>query len=244
VTGRFDLASGTVLTITLPDLKDGVVGLATVTPRFDTTPPVVTCLAPTAECTSPAGAVVGTLVEGAVDDCDVPSVACSPPEGYLFRLGRTPFGCTASDSSGNTGSCTSSVTVVDTVPPAIASVVAAPGRPLRERGYVPVAVTATATDACDASPTCAVTSVTGSLPDRDHGHRRDRDRDRDPDWILSDPGPKPSPARLEVLLRPEHRETYSIQVVCSDASGNRSTGSVTVALPDRDGEERHAAAGR
>ena len=39
----FDLINGAVLDIHLPHNEDGVVGLVTVTPHYDTTPPTITC---------------------------------------------------------------------------------------------------------------------------------------------------------------------------------------------------------
>jgi hypothetical protein len=86
----------------------------------DTTAPVVTIEPPlAAEATSPAGAVV-TFTATADDlvDQDVDAV-CVPPSGSTFALGATVVNCTATDDSGNTGSGSVTVTVVDTTPPTI-----------------------------------------------------------------------------------------------------------------------------
>jgi hypothetical protein len=47
-----------------------------------------------------------------VDNCDPgPLVACVPPSGSTFPEGTTTVTCTATDSSGNVGTCTFTVTV-------------------------------------------------------------------------------------------------------------------------------------
>jgi hypothetical protein len=57
----------------------------------------------------------------------------------------------------------------------------------------------------------------------------------DPDWVINDPGPKVSPARLGVRLRAERAgggtgRVYTINVSCSDASGNTTAGNTTVTV--------------
>jgi hypothetical protein len=89
-----------------------------VTPT-DTTPPVVTCPANiVAECTGPDGAAVPYTGQSAVDNCDGAMVpACTPASGSTFALGPTTVTCSATDAANNTGTCTFTVTVVDTTPP-------------------------------------------------------------------------------------------------------------------------------
>lgn len=120
----------------------------------------------------------------------------------------------------------------DTVPPEIASVVASPAIlwPPNHK-YVPVSIEATATDACSTTSSCAIVSVMSSESVDAHGSGQTA-----PDWVVTDPGPKASPAALEVQLRAERSgngtgRTYTIQVSCSDASGNSSSGSATVTVP-------------
>jgi hypothetical protein len=57
----------------------------------------------------------------AVDDVDGPLalVTCTPASGSTFPLGTTTVTCSATDSSGNTGSGSFTVTVVDTTPPSL-----------------------------------------------------------------------------------------------------------------------------
>lgn len=82
----------------------------------DTTPPTITCPADmTVEATSPAGAEV-TFTPIARDDRDpFPIVSCTPPSGSTFPLGTTTVTCTATDASGNSASCSFTVTVADLI---------------------------------------------------------------------------------------------------------------------------------
>jgi hypothetical protein len=108
----FDLINGTVLNIRLPHHEDGVVGLVTVTPHYDTTPPTITCpmniTAPVdlGKCTAAV-----TFTPASSDNCAVNSVVCSNPSGSAFPIGTTTDTCTATDQAGLTASCTFNVTV-------------------------------------------------------------------------------------------------------------------------------------
>jgi hypothetical protein len=108
----FDLTNGTVLQITLPHWNEGVVGLVTVTPKFDTTPPQIACPGNVSKqvdlgkCT----AAVTFPAPTATDNCSV-TTACSPPSGSTFPIGMTTDTCTATDQAGQTASCTFNVTV-------------------------------------------------------------------------------------------------------------------------------------
>jgi len=85
----------------------------------DTTAPTISCPAPvTAECTGSASARVATGAPTASDVCS--AVTVSGPSGTAsYPLGTTALTFSASDRTGNTSSCQSSVTVVDTTPPTI-----------------------------------------------------------------------------------------------------------------------------
>jgi hypothetical protein len=193
--------------------------------------PTITCLAPKLECTSPAGAVVPKLINAVSDNCAIQSKGCSPAEGSTFPLGVDPFTCTATDTSSNTNSCTSNVTVTDTTPPVINSIVANPATlwPPNHK-LVPISITAVATDVCDTAPKCQIVSVTANEPVLGPGSGNTT-----PDWIISNPGPKASPATLGVQLRSERAgggsgRIYTINVSCSDTSGNATPGSTTVSV--------------
>lgn len=187
----------------------------------DTTPPVLNLPAAiTAEATSPSGAVV-TFVATATDDTDgnVP-VDCAPPSGSVFGLGTTTVTCTASDTSGNVASGSFDVTVEDTTPPAITSVVASPNTlwPPNHR-MVDVTVTVTAVDAVDPMVVSRIVSVTSNQPVNGTG-----DGDTGPDWAITGP--------LTLQLRAEragsNERIYTITVEAKDSSGNTSLGTVTV----------------
>lgn len=73
------------------------------------------------EATSSAGAVASYSVS-ALDNVDGPSDAiCLPVSGSTFPLGDTTVDCSQSDSAGNTGYASFTVTVVDTTAPIIDS---------------------------------------------------------------------------------------------------------------------------
>ena len=75
--------------------------------------PLIGCPAPQeVECTGDSSADA-TVEPTASDNCSVASATCSP-SGGTFPLGTTPVSCSATDGSGNSSSCSSSVTVVDT----------------------------------------------------------------------------------------------------------------------------------
>jgi hypothetical protein len=84
----------------------------------DTTPPELMCPENlVVECTSSDGTPVPFSVS-ATDFCDTtPVVVCVPASGSLFPLGTRSVTCTATDASGNQGSCTFLVKVQDTTPP-------------------------------------------------------------------------------------------------------------------------------
>src|SRR5256885_2248171 len=71
------------------------------------------------EATGPSGAVVGYTVTAHDDvDGDI-QPSCDPPSGSTFPIETTTVACTATDSSGNTASASFTVTVRDTIAPAL-----------------------------------------------------------------------------------------------------------------------------
>jgi HYR domain-containing protein len=186
-------------------------------------PPVLTLPAPiTAEATSPAGAAV-TFTATALDDIDgVRPVTCNPASGSTFALGTTTVHCSASDLTGHTTNGTFTVTVVDTTPPHITSIVANPGV-LWPPNHQMVAVTVQvgAIDLVDQSPVSHITGVTSNQPINGTG-----DGDAAPDWEITGP--------LTLNLRSERAQgvvrVYTITIVTTDFSGNSTTGSVDVTV--------------
>jgi hypothetical protein len=88
----------------------------------DITPPTINCPAniPCVEATSPAGAVVFYTNPTAMDNCDgnVPFNAVLP-SGSTFALGLNTVVVSASDSKGNSASCSFTIEVCDRTPPTL-----------------------------------------------------------------------------------------------------------------------------
>jgi hypothetical protein len=126
---------------------------------------VVTVPGPiTAEATGPGGAVV-TFAATASDghDGDL-TPTCAPPSGSTFALGATSVTCTAEDAAGNEGSASFTVTVQDTIAPAVTW-----AGPLAYTVADTLAITCTATDSGSGvqSTTCA--GITGPAASRGLG---------------------------------------------------------------------------
>lgn len=89
----------------------------------DTTPPSVSVPAPiTAEATGPTGAAVSFSASASDVVSGSLAPSCSPSSGSAFAIGTTTVTCNATDSHGNTGSGSFSVTVQDTTPPVLTEV--------------------------------------------------------------------------------------------------------------------------
>ncbi len=93
----------------------------------------------------------------ATDFCDTNvTVSCEPPSGSRFALGTTTVNCTATDASGNTTSCSFTITRVDETAPTITcpSDLTVTIEPISEGVVVPFSVSAM--DNCgDVVPVCA-----------------------------------------------------------------------------------------
>ena len=98
-----------------------------------------------------------SYTRSATDSCDgARTVTCNPASGSTFQKGVTTVNCTASDTSGNTGQCSFTVTVNDTQAPTIncPGNITAGNDPNRCSAVVPFNVTAA--DNCGAvTPVCA-----------------------------------------------------------------------------------------
>jgi len=81
----------------------------------DTQPPTITCpanifVAAAASCPPATSRTVNYTVT-ASDNCPGVTVVCTPPSGSIFPVGTTTVTCIATDASGNTATCTFTVTV-------------------------------------------------------------------------------------------------------------------------------------
>ena len=86
----------------------------------DTVAPVISCPGDIA-VSSDLGqcSAVVTFTVTAADNCSGITVTANPPSGSTFPKGTTTVTATATDAAGNTASCSFTVTVIDTQPPAI-----------------------------------------------------------------------------------------------------------------------------
>lgn len=88
----------------------------TVTVLTDTTPPNINCPLPIILNTDPGLCSKSnvTWIATATDDCDpAPWIVCNPSSGSTFQKGVNTVICTAWDASGNTNTCSFTVTILD-----------------------------------------------------------------------------------------------------------------------------------
>jgi hypothetical protein len=162
-----------------------------------------------------------SIDDGSFDtDGDPLTVRQEPPGPY--GLGETLVTLTVTDVHGAFDTCTGLVTVGDQAPPDLSRLTASPAV-LSPPNHQMVAVTVRGvTDACDATPRCAL-SVSSNEPVEGTG-----DGDRAPDWQVTGP--------LSVNLRAERAGTgygrlYTLALTCADAAGNTAVGTTTVTVP-------------
>jgi HYR domain/Beta-propeller repeat/Thrombospondin type 3 repeat len=77
----------------------------------DTEPPKITCPADINVFTSDPGTIVNYPAPTASDNCPGVTTTCTPASGSLFPQGSTNVTCTATDTSGNTATCSFNVSV-------------------------------------------------------------------------------------------------------------------------------------
>jgi HYR domain len=171
----------------------------------------------TAEATSPHGALVSYSVTAQDEEDGAIVPACAPASGSTFPIGTTTVTCTATDSDGQSAAATFDVHVVDTMPPAILTISASPDRlwPVN-RKLVTVTVNVTFSDDADPSATWKIVEVRFNEPVTPD------------DWaIIGD-----HTVELRAERNGDERDrVYTIVAEVTDISGNRSQGTVTVAVP-------------
>jgi hypothetical protein len=151
-------------------------------------------------------------------------VATTATAKVSLPLGAHTLTLTVDDQQGGTASDTVLITVRDTTPPVVSSLVASPDVlwPPNHK-MVSVSLAAVVSDAVDANPTSEIVSVTSNEPENGSG-----DGNTAGDWVLT--------GKLTLDLRAERASNgsgriYTIDVRCTDSSGNASTRSVVVRVP-------------
>lgn len=143
---------------------------------------------------------------------------------YTFNLGTHELTLSATDDSGNTGSDTVVVTVVDTTPPEITVSVTPEDLWPPNHKYVEVTITVIVHDVCDPSPTVTFVSITSNEPDNAKGIGDGNTID---DIVIIDD--------FTFELRAERAGSgsgriYTITYQATDASGNSAQASATVTV--------------
>jgi CHRD domain/HYR domain/Secretion system C-terminal sorting domain len=189
----------------------------------DVQPPLITCPANITQANDPGqcGAIVNYTVTASDNCTSSVTVTVTPSSGSFFPVGVTTVNAKATDASGNTSTCSFTVTVNDVEPPAINNLFVTP--PILwppNHKMKNVTVNYTSTDNCPGPITCHIT-VTSDEPENGTG-----DGDQAPDWdILNDHHLK---LRAERAGNGDGR-VYTINVTCTDQYGN-STDSVRKVL--------------
>jgi hypothetical protein len=195
----------------------------------DETAPVIECPGDTTIACADTAGVTLTFEPVAHDDCDpAPAVTSEPPSGSVFPVGQTLVTWTATDSSGNTSSCTFTVNIEGAAPPVIVDIDADPDVlwPPNHR-MVAIDLDIDVESECPGNADCEVVDVTCDEPADGTG-----DGNTSPDWSIRD-------GRLR--LRAERSgngdgRVYTVHIRCEDAAGNADERTVRVSVPhDRGG---------
>jgi hypothetical protein len=230
-TGTFSLGMVTI-TLTVSDGLESDTDEVDVTVE-DTTEPAMTCPADiVVECSDYCGTPADDpqLVDffnefSATDICD-DDLVTSLDYPACFPLGDTEVTFTATDDSGNEGTCTDTVTVEDTTPPVISVelnryVLWPPNHKM-----VDIVATVTVEDICDDGPEVILVDITSNEPDDDGGDG-ETDDDIDAEFGTED---------YDFRLRAERSgkrigRIYTITYRATDLSGNEAEDVVLVRVP-------------
>ncbi len=130
----------------------------------DTTPPQILACTNITQGTDPGQCSAKvTYNVSATDNQPGVKLVCSPPSGSTFPLGTTTVQCVATDTSGNSSSCSFTVTIVDREPPQIFCPPTLAVSSLQGSCDTPVAFTPpTASDNCGGAVPVICTPPSGS----------------------------------------------------------------------------------
>ena len=164
---HFDEGAGTTVHDATANHLDGTMttGPVWVASTVDTNPPVITC--PTNQVVVAAPGECGTNVTfaaTATDNLDpAPTVTCVPPSGFAFPVGRTTVLCTAADTSGNSNTCSFTVSVYPAVTN-LPTILGATNQVLEAAGPTgaPASFNVTATNLCQPNVPVTCTPPSGS----------------------------------------------------------------------------------
>jgi len=180
--------------------------------------PAISPISADANCQALVPSVVSQIV--ATDNCTAAInliVTQNPAAGTLVGLGSHTIIVTVTDASGNSTNGSLSFSVADTTAPVIQNLTATPNV-LSPANKKPVAVTVSATvsDHCDGAPFTRITSITSNE--------------------ATAPGDIQITGNLTANLVADRNASgngriYTITVQSTDASGNTSSGTVTVTVP-------------
>ena len=106
----------TTVTCMVTDALGNTAGCSFTVTVNDTQPPTITCPANVTAvaaqtCPISSTATVNFPAPTVSDNCPGVTSACNPPSGSVFPVGTTTVTCTATDTSGNTATCSFTVTV-------------------------------------------------------------------------------------------------------------------------------------
>jgi uncharacterized delta-60 repeat protein len=114
-----------VVTLTVTDNNGNVSTCTTTVTVIDNTPPVASCVAPfTIQLDANGQAIItaANIDNGSSDACGIASRTISKTNFTCADLGANTITLTVTDVNGNVSTCSTVVTVVDTIPPAITCV--------------------------------------------------------------------------------------------------------------------------
>jgi hypothetical protein len=179
------------------------------------------------------GTVV-SLTETATDISDANPTITSDNKLVIYPLGTTTVTFTAIDASGNTVTCTRTVTVIDTTPPDISVTVSPDTLWPPNHKMVDITASVEVYDISDAAPTVVLTSVTSNEPDDAKGKG-------DGNTVNDIQGADIDPEDYEFQLRAERAgkgdgRVYTITYTATDTSGNSASATATVVVPHGMGE--------